>query len=61
MCGFVPTSEIKNEVGKYRGKMLISYVAEVICVVSGHQDEYLRFANSMHKNVQFRVVKEKKE
>ena len=38
-------------------KLLKSYVDDIMCTVRGDPDEYLKFANSIHKNLQFTLEK----
>ena len=38
-------------------KLSKRYVDDIICTVRGDPDEYLKFANSLHNNLQFTLKK----
>ena len=38
-------------------KLFKRYVDDIICTVRGDPDEYLKFANSLHNNLQFTLEK----
>ena len=42
-------------------KLFKRYVDNIICTVRGEPDEYLKFANSLHNNLQFTLEKDKME
>ena len=44
----------QQTVGRYEEmKLFENYVDDIICTVRGDPDEYLKFANSLHNNLQF--------
>ena len=48
----------QQTVGRYdEMKLFQRYVDDIICTVCGDPDEYLKFANSLHNNLQFTLEK----
>ena len=59
LFGFVLISAINRHGQVEEMKLFKKYVDDIICTVRGDEDEHLKIANSLHKNLQF--IKEKKK
>ena len=53
LYGSVPIVQKKARQRKQEVKLFKRYVADIVCTVKGSSLDYLEYANSLHKNLQF--------